>query len=134
MSKFRLPVILIIMLIVLSSLYFMLPRYTGRKPFLTSMCRKVVESQDSLESRSRGVAVAPESPFLCDNLLANITDGYWVKNSDLVPKDSMEYRNLIIAEEEYDSHLARYRIERGIHTQLWREDGKCGFEKYELQL
>ena len=66
----------------------------------------------------------------CDNLLLNVTDGYWVKKSDLVPKESMEYKILMKAEEEYDSHLARYRVERGIHTQLWREDGKCGIKKY----
>ena len=71
-----------------------------------------------------------DPPSLCDNLLTDITDGHWIRNLDLLQKDSKEYMDYLKTEDEYDTHLARYRIERGIHTQLWREDGKCGFNKY----
>lgn len=66
---------------------------------------------------------------LCENLLANITDGRWISKTQFVKKDSLEYEDLLKEEEEYDAHLANVRIARGIHVKLWREDGKCGFQR-----
>ena len=66
----------------------------------------------------------------CDNLLFNLVEGRWVHWTEL-EKDitSEEYRRKIEEEKRFDDHMNEFRIKRGIHTKLWRDDLKCGLKK-----
>jgi len=54
---------------------------------------------------------------VCENLLTNLTNGRWVVTS---PAQNQHYDNL----------LSSFWQKRGILRMLWREDGKCGYQKY----
>nr|XP_039261741.1 uncharacterized protein LOC120337903 isoform X2 [Styela clava] len=65
-------------------------------------------------------------PF-CGNILYNLTNGRWIKQIYSVSENEEEYKKLLTQENKLDSHLSEFRIKRGIHTRLWRDDNKCGF-------
>ena len=73
----------------------------------------------------------PLKPNLqCDNILNNITEGEWIHWSEFIKdENSEEYRKTAEEERKFDDYMNEFRIKRGIHTKLWRDDGKCGLKK-----
>nr|XP_039261740.1 uncharacterized protein LOC120337903 isoform X1 [Styela clava] len=69
-------------------------------------------------------------PF-CGNILYNLTNGRWIKQIYSVSENEEEYKKLLTQENKLDSHLSEFRIKRGIHTRLWRDDNKCGFNNVQ---
>ena len=62
-----------------------------------------------------------------------ITEGRWVHWSNFnANKSSEEFKKMMDEERKYDDHLNEFRIKRGIHSKLWRDDLKCGFKKLVL--
>ena len=115
----------LLMVLIIATLYYL----QSNRIHISLILAPSINKERTADPISHGAANLLHTTPLCDNLLTNITDGYWIKNSDLVPKNSVEYGKLLREEEEYDHHLAKFRISRGMHTQLWREDGKCGYAK-----
>ncbi|XP_039260999.2 uncharacterized protein LOC120337307 [Styela clava] len=72
------------------------------------------------------------NPF-CENILYNLSNGQWVKKINSFNKNEEEYEKLLKEEEELDSSLTEFRINRGIHTRLWRDDNKCGFTNVQTK-
>lgn len=61
--------------------------------------------------------------------MTNLTNGRWIRWENFVNNNSEEYKIMKIAEKRFDDHMAEFRIKRGIHTRLWRDDLKCGSKK-----
>nr|XP_039261946.1 uncharacterized protein LOC120338079 [Styela clava] len=72
------------------------------------------------------------NPF-CENILYNLSNGQWVKKIDSFNKNEIEYKKLLKEERELDYFLTEFRINRGIHTRLWRDDYKCGFNNVQTK-
>nr|XP_039261007.1 uncharacterized protein LOC120337315 [Styela clava] len=72
------------------------------------------------------------NPF-CENILYNLSNGQWVKRIYSFNKNEEEYKKLLKEERELDYSLTEFRIKRGIHTRLWRDDNKCGFSNVQTK-
>lgn len=78
------------------------------------------------------VSEIQRNPF-CENILHNLTNGRWEKRIFKLNENDIEYKELVKQEEELDKHLIEFRIKRGIHTRLWRDDGKCGYKNVQAK-
>jgi len=81
------------------------------------VCRETHETNASFSTNLKHVHGRPSS--LCDNILGNLTNGRWV----VTAPGQTAY---------YDDLLLRYWQKRGILEKLWRNDGKCGYQKWVI--